>query len=1212
MTGNGSHPGPLLGSGSTVSLVPSEASPQSVGDRITWTATATNVGDNPVYQFSVGPDGGALQMVRDYSHDNTFTWAPMQEGAYDVQVVVAEDFGGPVATSAVVPDTVTPLTSTVPVVTPTANPLVVLYSAPPCSAGTMHVDFRPVDAPGPWTSTDVKPCIPGESMNFLVAGMLPNSTYEMVNVTGQGSSAPRFFTTGAPPASLVFPTFTVRQAPGAGSDLSQNMIFHSTFFGGGPDVNTLATDLMGQVEWYYDPLASGIGGGTGMSLVPGGTVLLMDSVYGTVLREVDLAGNTLRETNVDAINAQLVARGDETIVNIHHDAQRLPNGATALLGQIVRTVDIDGALHQYLGDMVIVLDQNFQVAWTWDAFDYLDVHRAPIGEPTTDPVDWLHANAVSWSPTDGNLVVSIRNQDWVIKIAYENGDGDGHVIWRLGQDGDFTIDSTDPYPWFSHQHNAHFINDQTMVLFDNGNTRRLEFPDSNSRGQVLTIDEQTHTATPVLNADLGSYSFALGSAQQLPNGNYVFTSGAQASGVGQSIEVRPDGTQAYVLEVASWEYRSYRMSGLYATTVSEADTSLTSSANPSRLGQTITFTASVSPIAPGTGTPAGTVTFQDGTSILGSATLNASGVATFTTSALFGGTHSVMATYNGDVNFAASTSTPLSQIVGQASTTTTLTSAPNPSTLSQAVTFTATITPSSVGTFSARGTVTFFDGSTPLGAPVLLSGGTARLTTSSLTAGTHLMGAVYSGDANFAPSTAPSRNQAVNPGATTTTVTASVNPVRSGDPVTFTATVASSAGGGSFSPSGTVSFFDGASPLGQPVRLVNGAATLTTSGLTPGVHSILARYGGDNDFAASNSAALSQVVRVDMFFALGGAPNKVQVRRTSDGSLVVEFSPYTPSYTGGVTVALGDVNGDGFDDLIVGSAVGAAHVKVYDGKVLANGTFTAANAEAHLITQFMAYDPVFGVGVNVAAAYVNGTRNADIITGPTSGNPQVKVFDSDAIANGTFNAALPDFNLLAQWFAYGLNFNIGATVAGGDVEHDGFADVVTGASSGNPHVKVYRGLAIHDRTFNSLNPDASLVTGFLPYATGFDLGVNVAVGDVNGDGFADVITAPTNGNPDVRVYDGRAMASGTFIAGQPDAHRLDQFFGFDPRYGTGVTLAASDFTGRGRASILTGASSGSPHYRLVDGLHSTGILPPALQGIDAIVPDFMGGVFVAA
>src|SRR5262249_56601285 len=121
----------------------------------------------------------------------------------------------------------------------------------------------------------------------------------------------------------------------------------------------------------------------------------------------------------------------------------------------------------------------------------------------------------------------------------------------LGQDGDLNVTSKDPNPWFSHQHNAHYIDDSTLILFDNGNTRRASDPHADSRGQVWTLDEQTMTATLVLNVDLGNYSDALGAAQRLSNGDYVFTSGRQGAApnfFGQSIEVRPDGTKAYVLQ----------------------------------------------------------------------------------------------------------------------------------------------------------------------------------------------------------------------------------------------------------------------------------------------------------------------------------------------------------------------------------------------------------------------------------------------------------------------------------------------------------------------------------------------------------------------------------------------------------------------------------------------------------------------------------------
>src|SRR5262249_20624030 len=226
--------------------------------------------------------------------------------------------------------------------------------------------------------------------------------------------------------------------------------------------------------------------------VVGGTVIGMgsdrDSVRNNlnVLREIDLAGNPVRETNLAAVNAQLTALGHEISYGFHHDAQRLPNGDTVVLGLTERKIDVNGTPTNYIGDLILVLDEDFQVAWVWDAFDHLDVNRGPVlgeiahqGEPGPDSivpdfpaVSWLHDNAVSLSAGDGTLGLSGRHHDWVIKIDYRNGAGDGHVVWRLGQGGDFTVNSADPNPWFSHQHNAHYIDDHTLILFDNGNTRR--------------------------------------------------------------------------------------------------------------------------------------------------------------------------------------------------------------------------------------------------------------------------------------------------------------------------------------------------------------------------------------------------------------------------------------------------------------------------------------------------------------------------------------------------------------------------------------------------------------------------------------------------------------------------------------------------------------------------------------------------------------------
>jgi hypothetical protein len=283
-------------------------------------------------------------------------------------------------------------------------------------------------------------------------------------------------------------------------------------------------------------------------------------------------------------------------------------------------------------------------------------------------------------------------------------------------------------------------------------------------------------------------------------------------------------------------------------------TNVTSSVNPSAFARSITFTARVSAAA---GTPTGTVTFRDGTAVLGAVSLSG-GQAAFTTNALLAGTHSITAAYSGDSHDLASTSAVLTETVNKATTTTTLASSLNPSAYFRAVTFTATIASQFGG--QAGGSVTFKDGSTTLGTVAVNSAtNKATFTTQALVAGVHSITAVYSGGPQRFGSTSPVLTETVNKTTTTTTLTSSLNPSTLGKSVTFTATIVPQFGG---NVGGSVTFKDGGTVLGTTaVNLSTNKAVFTTSALSTGNHSITAVYSGGPQRLGSTSAVLTESVK---------------------------------------------------------------------------------------------------------------------------------------------------------------------------------------------------------------------------------------------------------------------------------------------------------------------------------------------------------------
>jgi hypothetical protein len=584
----------------TVTLLSNLPSPQPVGTIITLVPRLKNSADKVTYvaQYSVSVDGGAFHMVRDFSQDMTFIWSPeLYEHETRVRVMVRNNDTMETAAAELPFRIVSRIKNGRPVVTPTAHPLVALLSAPPCPAGRQfRVEFRKVGDSFS-SHTSIEPCRAGRSSNVYIAGMRADTDYQMRPETIDGateSSAWITFHTGLlngrfPPVSI--PT------PRAGGARSPDQLLVSSILM--EPYHDLATDLEGNVVWTMSSPAFLT------RILPGGRFLVLAEAANSqndlkrwqVVREVDLLGNTLRETNASRVAEQLASRGirskcmkdgEQCVSGFHHEAIGLPNGHVLVIAGLERMFP-DGAQGSkdpvdVLGDLVIDLDPEFQVSWVWNSFDHMDVTRKSLGDEkcklgagsdgcpsiflASTANGWLHSNSLSYIQGSGDFLISIPEQDWVVKIDYKDGKGTGKVLWRLGLEGDFKVKSDDPYPWFSYQHDVGFDppGSNRLIVFDDGVRRIKKFPKSNNRGQVWELDEQAMTATLVVNADLGVYSPAVGSAQSLSGGGFSFESGMvnPAAVSNRATEVGADGKIVYAQQSeGAAAYRSFRVPDLY-------------------------------------------------------------------------------------------------------------------------------------------------------------------------------------------------------------------------------------------------------------------------------------------------------------------------------------------------------------------------------------------------------------------------------------------------------------------------------------------------------------------------------------------------------------------------------------------------------------------------------------------------------------------------
>jgi hypothetical protein len=443
---------------------------------------------------------------------------------------------------------------------------------------------------------------------------------------------------------------------------------------------------------------------------------------------------------------------------------------------------------------------------------------------------------------------------------------------------------------------------------------------------------------------------------------------------------------------------------------------LTSSINPSLVAQTTLLTAFVGPV-----TATGTVSFYDGATLLGTATL-VSGTARLPAAFTTVGLHSLTAVYAGDANNATSTSTVLAQDVVTPTTATTFSSSVNPSQTGQSTTLTLNLT-GSHGT--ATGTVTFYSGATALGTVAVVNG-TATLPVSFSAQGSYPLTAVYSGDTTNATVTAGPLTQVVvgnggtsgggggSPTATSAVLTSSINPTLVGQPTLLSAFLSAP------TATGTVSFYDGTALLGTGT-LSSGLATLAVSFSTSGLHSLTAVYSGDTHFTGSTSAAYTQDVLTPTTLA---------------ASLTSSINPSQPAQTTTLAVTLAGA-----------SSTPTGSVAFYNGTILL-GTAVLSNGTASLPASFAAVG-----SYPLTAVYSGDTHNATVTTGPLT---QVVVASNagggGSGGSGTTTTSIvltSSVNPSLQGQATALQAFVGPTTATGTVSfYDGTTLLGTGTLSG--------------------------------------------------------------------------------------------------------------------------------------------------------------------
>lgn len=478
------------------------------------------------------------------------TYTPQNSGKQTAQLQIDESGGTTSSQIVNLTGTGTTLSAGEGMVTATNNPLVALYTYAPTGPGTVYVNFGTTTAYGLKTWALPTPTN-GDPVTLYVAGMTANTTYHMqatenLAAGGTASDQDHTFTTSSFP-SAILPTLSATTAGGATPQPGVELVSASNSKNTGY-LQAYATNLKGDIIWGYNYADRTNSGNFStivqpVKLLPNGDMILvlsypsqynLDSNNNIVnapagvtnlIREIDLAGNPIKQITMEQLNAELSAAGYKlTLYDFHHDVAVLPNGHWIVLASTIHPetgLTGEPSPINVVGDVIIDLDTNLKPVWVWNEFDHLDLNRHPMQFP-----DWTHTNAVVYSPTDGNLLVSVRHQNWLLKINYNNGQGDGSILWHLGYQGDFTLQNgSSPIDWFYAQHGPSFIGSTTagnfnITMMDNGDDR------VDASGNLCGASTfACYTTIPILNVNTSNKTATLNFNYKVPTADYSLWGG---------------------------------------------------------------------------------------------------------------------------------------------------------------------------------------------------------------------------------------------------------------------------------------------------------------------------------------------------------------------------------------------------------------------------------------------------------------------------------------------------------------------------------------------------------------------------------------------------------------------------------------------------------------------------------------------------------------